>query len=196
MERLEEIREKDNRWNDRNPLFDYNIFLIGFMGVGKSTIAAELKDKLEMECVEMDELIAQKQGMSIPDIFAEYGETYFRNLESNTLIELQKRKQTIVSCGGGVATRAENVSHMKKSGRIVLLTARPETVYERVKDQDSRPVLSGHMNTEYITALMEKRRADYESAADITVATDGKNAAQICEEIISRLLALTGDKAL
>ena len=67
------------------------------MGAGKSTIAGELKDKLEMDRVEMDQMIVEKQGMSISEIFDEYGEAYFRNLESNTLIELQKRKQTIVS---------------------------------------------------------------------------------------------------
>ena len=88
---------KNSRRIQAKSLFDYNIFLIGFMGAGKSTIAGELKDKLEMDRVEMDQMIVEKQGMSISEIFDEYGEAYFRNLESNTLIELQKRKQTIVS---------------------------------------------------------------------------------------------------
>lgn len=181
---------KNSRRVQAKSLFDYNIFLIGFMGAGKSTIAGELKDKLEMDRVEMDEMIVQKQGMSIAEIFAEYGETYFRNLESNTLIELQKRKQTIVSCGGGVVMREENADHMKKNGRIVLLTAKPETIYERVKDSTDRPILNNNMNVEFISGLMEKRRERYEAAADVTIATDGKNATQICEEIISRLIAL------
>ena len=98
---------KNSRRIQAKSLFDYNIFLIGFMGAGKSTIAGELKDKLEMDRVEMDQMIVEKQGMSISEIFDEYGEAYFRNLESNTLIELQKRKQTIVSCGGGVVMREE-----------------------------------------------------------------------------------------
>ena len=79
-----------------------------------------------MNYVEMDQLIVEQRGMAITDIFEEYGETYFRNLESNVLIELQKRKQTIVSCGGGVVMREENTDHMKKNGRVVLLTAKPE----------------------------------------------------------------------
>ena len=120
---------KNSRRIQAKSLFDYNIFLIGFMGAGKSTIAGELKDKLEMDRVEMDQMIVEKQGMSISEIFDEYGEAYFRNLESNTLIELQKRKQTIVSCGGGVVMREENTDHMKKNGRVVLLTAKPETIY-------------------------------------------------------------------
>lgn len=181
---------KNSRRIQAKGLFDYNIFLIGFMGTGKSTIASELQAKLEMDRIEMDELIVQKQGMSISEIFDEYGEVYFRNLESNTLIELQKRKQTIVSCGGGVVMREDNSEHMKKNGRVVLLTAKPETIYERVKNSDERPILNNHMNVDYISSLMEKRRERYEAAADVTVITDGKNAAQICEEIISRLIAL------
>ena len=175
-------------------LFNYNIVLIGFMGAGKSTIAGELKDKLEMDRVEMDQMIVEKQGMSISEIFDEYGEAYFRNLESNTLIELQKRKQTIVSCGGGVVMREENTDHMKKNGRVVLLTAKPETIYERVKDSDERPILNDHMNVEFISSLMDKRKERYEAVADITVATDGKNVTQICEEIISKLIALDNAK--
>jgi shikimate kinase len=185
---------KNSRRIQAKSLFDYNIFLIGFMGAGKSTIAGELKDKLEMDRVEMDQMIVEKQGMSISEIFDEYGEAYFRNLESNTLIELQKRKQTIVSCGGGVVMREENTDHMKKNGRVVLLTAKPETIYERVKDSDERPILNDHMNVEFISSLMDKRKERYEAVADITVATDGKNVTQICEEIISKLIALDNAK--
>ena len=185
---------KNSRRIQAKSLFDYNIFLIGFMGAGKSTIAGELKDKLEMDRVEMDQMIVEKQGMSISEIFDEYGEAYFRNLESNTLIEMQKRKQTIVSCGGGVVMREENTDHMKKNGRVVLLTAKPETIYERVKDSDERPILNNNMNVEFISSLMDKRKDRYEAVADITVATDGKNVTQICEEIISKLIALDNAK--
>ena len=88
--------------------------------------------------------------MSIPDIFATYGEEYFRDLETSLLVELQDRKNVIISCGGGTALRENNVAEMKKNGRVVLLTASPETIYERVKDSDDRPVLKGRKN---VTAL-------------------------------------------
>ena len=181
---------KNSRRIQAKSLFDYNIFLIGFMGAGKSTIAGELQRKLEMERVEMDQMIVEKQGMSISEIFDEYGEAYFRNLESNTLIELQKKSQTIVSCGGGVVMREENADHMKKHGRVVLLTAKPETIYERVKDSDERPILNNNMNVEFISNLMEKRRERYQQVADVVVATDSKDVVTICEEIISKLIAL------
>lgn len=181
--------EQNMEQSEEKKTLDCNIFLIGFMGAGKSTIAGGLKSKLGWERVEMDEMIVQKQGMAITEIFAKYGEAYFRDLESSTLIELQKRSQTIVSCGGGVVVREENIGHMKKSGRIVLLTASPETIYERVKNSTERPILNNNMNVEFISQLMEKRRELYKNAADITIATDGKNVDQICDEIISRLTA-------
>lgn len=164
-----------------------NIFLIGFMGSGKSTIARALQRELHMSLVEMDARIVQEQGMSINDIFAQYGEDHFRDIESKLILTLGEEGNTIVSCGGGVVVRPQNVEYMKKSGTIVFLTATPETIYERVKNSTDRPILNGHMNVEYIAELMEKRRALYEEAADIRIKTDGKNRNEICREIISKL---------
>ena len=164
-----------------------NIFLIGFMGAGKSTIARTLQRELGFPLVEMDERIVQEQGMSINDIFAQYGEAHFREIESQLVVDLGKQEPSVVSCGGGVVVRPENTQNMKKSGRIVLLKASPETIFERVKNSTDRPILNGHMNVEYIAELMEKRRVLYEEAADITIQTDGKTREQICEEIIGKL---------
>ncbi|MDO5408799.1 MAG: shikimate kinase [Eubacteriales bacterium] len=172
------------------PVFDYNIFLIGFMGTGKSTIARKLKAKLQMDYLEMDETIVQKQGMPIAEIFERYGEGYFRDLESSLLIELQSHQASVISCGGGVIVRPENADHMKKHGRVVLLTATPETVYNRVRDNTDRPILNNHMNVDYIRSLMEQRRERYEAAADLTVSTDRRTPAQICDVIITGLKEL------
>lgn len=168
-------------------LFDYNVVLIGFMGAGKTTISEYLSTMFAMDVVEMDQVIAEREGMSIPDIFATYGEEYFRNRETELLKEMQLRKRAVISCGGGAALREENVIEMKKNGRVVLLTANPETIYERVKDSTDRPVLNGNNNVEFITDLMEKRREKYEKAADIVIYTDHKTVLQICEELIAKL---------
>lgn len=168
---------------------DYNIFLVGFMGAGKSTIARGLHRELGLPLVEMDERIVQEQGMSINDIFAQYGEDKFRDIESQLILDLGKEGASVVSCGGGVVVRPQNTEYMKQSGRIVYLSASPETVYERVKNSSDRPILNGHMNVEYIAELMEKRRVLYEAAADITVATDGKSREELCQEIMERLEA-------
>ena len=164
-----------------------NIFLIGFMGTGKSTVAKALKEKTGAEIIEMDQLIAQRENQSIPQIFEEKGESYFRNLETELLMELQSGEKNIVSCGGGVPMREKNVLEMKKSGKVVLLTALPETVLERVKDNHDRPLLQNRKSVEGIRELMEQRREKYEAAADVMVTTDGKSAETIAREILQTI---------
>mgnify|MGYP002538881174 CR=1 FL=1 len=168
-------------------LLDQNIFLIGFMGCGKSTVADFLNRELSMEVIEMDQIIAERQGMSISDIFETYGEQYFRDLETNLLIEMQSRSNVVISCGGGTPMRECNVIEMKKNGRVVLLTAKPETILDRVKDNHDRPLIENNKTVPFIADLMEKRRAKYEAAADIIIETDGKNELEICEELVHRL---------
>ena len=173
---------------------DYNIVLIGFMGAGKTSISEYLKTLFAMDVIEMDQIIAEREGMSIPDIFATYGEEYFRNCETELLKKMQSRKNVLISCGGGVVLRECNVEQMKKNGRVVLLTASPEEVYERVKDSDDRPVLAGRKNVKGIAELMEARREKYEAAADIVIQTDGKSELEICEELIHRLREADANK--
>ena len=187
------ITQNSKRIQSRN-LFNYNIFLIGFMGAGKSTISDYLKNALAMDVVEMDQCIVERQGMSISDIFETYGKEYFRELETNLLIEMQSRSNVVVSCGGGVPMRERNVAEMKKNGRVVLLTAKPETILERVKDNHDRPLLENNKNVSFIADLLEKRRAKYEAAADIVIQTDGKSELEICEELIHRLRETDANK--
>ena len=168
-------------------LFIYNIVLIGFMGAGKSTISEFLKNSFAMEVIEMDQIIAEREGMTISDIFEVYGEQYFRNLETNLLIEMQSKTNVVISCGGGTPMRECNVVEMKKNGRVVLLTAKPETILDRVKDSHDRPLIENNKTVPFIADLMEKRREKYETAADIIIETDGKDKLQICEELILRL---------
>lgn len=170
-------------------LFDKNILPIGFMGAGKSTVSACLKEMLAMEIMEMDAHIQAKEGMTITEIFKCHGEEYFRNCESNTLIQLQGIKQTVVSCGGGVALRSKNVELMKKCGYVVWLTAAPESIYDRVKDSTERPLLNGNMNIPYIQNLMESRQEKYIKAADIMIDTTDREITEICEELIQKLSA-------
>ena len=190
---FEEITRNSKRIQARK-LFDYNIVLIGFMGAGKSTISDFLKTVFAMEVVEMDQIIAEREGMSISDIFETYGEEYFRNLETELLIEMQSKTNVVISCGGGVPMRERNVVEMKKNGRVVLLTAKPETILSRVKDNHDRPLLEGNKNVDFIADLMEKRREKYQAAADIVIETDGKDKLEICEELVQRIRALHAEE--
>lgn len=160
-----------------------NVFLIGFMGTGKSTIAKALQKLSQAEIIEMDEIIAQQEGRSISDIFAKEGEAYFRSLETRLITEIGTSCGKIVSCGGGVPMREENVREMRKGGKVILLTAQPSTILDRVVNDSNRPLLEGKKNVEDIRNLMEQRRVKYEQAADVTITTDNKTAEQIALEI-------------
>lgn len=163
-----------------------NIYLIGFMGVGKSTIGRLLSKEMKGQLIEMDETIEKEQGMTINEIFARYGETHFRDLESKLVERIAGEEGKIVSCGGGAVLRPLNVENMKKSGIIVFLSATPETIYKRVRHSTNRPLLNGNMNVEYIAGMMEKRRSLYESAADVTISTDKKTTVEIVKEILQK----------
>lgn len=171
--------------------FDGNIFLIGFMGSGKSTISRFLQNAYDRNVLEMDEEIEAREQMKISDIFATQGEEYFRKLETELLLELEGKTNLVVSCGGGAPLRACNVEAMKKSGKVVFLTATPETVLERVKNNHDRPLLENNKNVDFIASMMEQRREKYEAAADIQVPTDGRSAKEIGAEIMLRLMEET-----
>lgn len=169
-------------------LFAYNILLIGFMGVGKTTVSSYLSHMLSMEEIETDAHIVKMEGMTIAEMFKIKGEEYFRKCETNTLISLKQRQNTIISCGGGMALRDINVEYMKQSGKVVLLTASPETIFERVRYSNERPLLNGNMNIEFISNLMKQREQKYLNASDIIVSTDNKTINEICEEIVGKLI--------
>ena len=164
-----------------------NIYLIGFMGCGKSTISHALGSNTRMREMEMDEEIVRMENRPIADIFAQDGEDYFRGVETALLKLIADTGGYLVSCGGGVPMRQENVHLMKESGYTVLLTASPAEILSRVKDSEERPILNGHMNEAYIAELMEKRRPFYEAAADVVVCTDGRQVDDICREILQKL---------
>ncbi len=167
-----------------------HIFLTGFMGTGKTTISGSLKELLHMDVIDMDQAIEDMEQMPIREIFAQKGETYFRQCETGFLRKLKEKEGAIISCGGGVPLRNENVEAMKACGLVVLLTASPETIYERVKDSHNRPLLEQNKTPEYIRELLHKRDPYYKRAADLEVTTDGKSAEQIAEEIKNFLTAV------
>ena len=168
-------------------LFPKNIVLIGFMGAGKSSLASYLSKQFNMRTVETDREIVEREGISIPEIFEQYGEEYFRDRESEVIRDLGSGSRMVISVGGGAVMRDENVEYMKESGIIVLLTATPKAILDRVKGGTERPLLNGNMNEDYIAALMEKRRARYEEVADLMIDTTDKTIPEVCEAVIMHL---------
>lgn len=170
----------------KKKLEEYNIVFTGFMGVGKTTVSAHLANLLNREVIETDQYIVEKSKMDIPSIFDKFGENYFRDLESEAVAEISKKNGIVISCGGGAVIREKNVVALKENGIIIRLTATPDTVLDRVKDSSERPILNGHMNTEFISSLMAKRDDLYSHAADITISTDGKTVDEVAKECIEK----------
>ena len=163
------------------------LFFIGFMGAGKTSVSAALGRMLKLPVIEMDEQIARQEGITIPEIFAQKGESHFRQCETALLEGLAAESACLVSCGGGVAMRQKNVDAMRRCGTVVLLTARPEVILERVKDSDERPLLQDRKNVADIAALMAQRRSAYETAADVTVDTSDLTIEEVCRAVLRQV---------
>lgn len=150
-----------------------NVVLIGFMGSGKTTVGLRLSYGLKRAIEDTDKLIEKKEGRSINEIFADDGEAYFRNCETELLRELcSTRKNKIISVGGGTPVKEENRALLKQLGTVIYLRIRPETVFERLRYDETRPLLAGPNPLEKICALMDQRSAAYEECADYIVDVD------------------------
>ncbi|MDO5156101.1 MAG: shikimate kinase [Eubacteriales bacterium] len=164
-----------------------NIVLIGFMGSGKTTIGQELAKRLHMQFLDTDAYIEEKAGKSIPAIFEEDGEEYFRKLETSVLEELRDGlHNTIVSTGGGMPLRKQNANLLKEIGKVFYLTAANQVIFDRVKGGTNRPLLKCENPYEKVCALMKERRPLYENAADYLVDTNCNDIDEVCSEIINK----------
>lgn len=162
-----------------------NIALCGMMGVGKTTVGKLLAAKTGRRWADTDAVIVSRYG-SISELFAAHGEGYFRDLESAVTQELSQEPDLILSLGGGLVLRRENVEALKASGIIVYLQASEETLCSRVKADDNRPLLREGA-ARRIHELLAARASVYESCADLIVSVDGKTAEAVAEELFCLL---------
>jgi len=141
-----------------------NIYIVGFMGTGKTSAGRLVAQRLRFLFVDMDTLIAEREKRSIPDIFRDSGEPYFRALEKKLVKELVRKEGVVVSCGGGTFVDPENIALLKKTGTVVCLTSTPEKILERTKRYVHRPLLQVADPLGRIRELLEARRPLYEKA--------------------------------
>lgn len=161
-----------------------NLILIGFMGAGKTTVGKLLAREKEMLFVDTDERIVSEQGREIPDLFSEKGEEYFRDLETDLLERmLEDTDQAVISVGGGMPVRERNRKLLRSLGLVVYLSATRQTILERVKNDGSRPMLSGGDLERKVEQLMREREALYRQTAHIDVRTDGRSVRQVLKII-------------
>lgn len=162
-----------------------NVILTGMPASGKTTVSKLLSEKLNLKLVDTDEEIVKKYG-AICDIFATLGEPAFRNMETEVVKNVCAQSGLVVSTGGGCVLRAENVELFKNFGKIVYLLADLQTLTERVKNDNTRPLISGDSAVK-LEKLLKERSPIYEACADLTVDTNGKSPKEIVENICKLL---------
>lgn len=175
-----------------------NVILIGYMGCGKSTVGKELSQKLKMIFLDTDTWIEEREGCSVSQIFAGKGEPYFRDLETHCLKELLKEKKNqeevckkedtenstyVLSVGGGLPVREENRILLQKLGTVIYLKAEPDTIYERLKGDTTRPLLRTENPLQKIREMMTSREEKYQDAANEIILVDGKSVEEIVVEV-------------
>ena len=158
-----------------------NIYLIGMMGSGKSTVGKILAEKMELLFIDLDSEIEKTGGKSVSEIFNQDGEDQFRKLESE---ELKQYSESVVACGGGIILDEENRQYINENGVAVLLTASMEELSHRLSDSGNRPLLADDNTEEALTKLWLERQLHYLNTADFTIETDGKNPKQLTEIIL------------
>ena len=147
-----------------------NLFLTGFMGCGKTTVGVSLADKLEYDFIDTDNIIEQEQKMKIPEIFEVHGETHFRQLEAEKIMELSQNQYAVIATGGGALIEEFNIENARKGGVLIYLQLPFELCYKRIKNS-TRP-LAANKSYEEIKALYYKRAPIYLANADIVINAD------------------------
>lgn len=164
-----------------------SVFLIGFMGSGKSTIGRMLAEPLGLPYIDLDQYLEQQQGQTVPALFERLGEAAFRELERKALHTLAAGPPAVVATGGGAPCHFDNMAFMKSVGKTLYLKASPEELALRLKPElGNRPLLEGQTRQSLpgFIADMLARRASFYDQADIVVLTDG----QTKQDVVRRCL--------
>jgi shikimate kinase len=163
-----------------------NLVLIGYRGTGKSTVGRLLAARLGRELVSTDAEIVKRAQCTIPEIVAQDGWEYFRDLESDICRELAGRDQLVIDTGGGAILRPQNVEALKKNGTVFWLTASVETIAKRIGSDNQRPSLTGTKSfVDEVQDVLRERAPKYQSAADHVISTDNRSINQLVETLLT-----------
>ncbi len=161
-----------------------NLVITGFMGTGKSAVAREVARQLGRDFVDMDALIEEREGRSIPRIFQESGEPYFRQVEARLALELANRSNLVIATGGGTLMLAASRQALLQTGVVVCLWADVEVLIERLRDDTQRPLLHRPDWEDHLRALLTAREPVYRTLP-YHVDTTGKDVQQVAAEVIA-----------
>jgi shikimate kinase len=162
-----------------------NVILVGFMGTGKSSIGRQVAKRLGFQFLDTDQLIIDREGKAIADIFEKLGEAAFRALETQTLESIEHLSRCVVATGGGIVLRECNRQILRRLGFVVGLTATPEVVFQRVSRNNKRPLLHNSEPQETIHRLLEERAEAYRDAAQFTLDTSAITQPEAADRIIA-----------
>ena len=166
-----------------------NVVLIGFMGTGKTSVGRLLAARLGCAFHDLDKKIEERHGMSIPAMFAEYGEPYFRAREKEAVQDAACRSNLVIATGGGTVKDAENAALLRQNGILVALTADADTILTRTAARGARPVLDradeGDRRAAVVRLLTERRHIYAD--ADITVDTSGRSPLEVTAYILQAI---------
>lgn len=168
-----------------------NLVLVGFMGTGKTTVGAALAASLGMKHKDLDDAIVENEGRTIPEIFTDQGEAYFRDVETRYLTEILEDGPQVVTTGGGAVLRQQNVEIMLAKGIVIALHATEEELIKRLESDTGRPLLAGGV-AERVRTLMAQRAGAYDFAP-IQIDTTGKSLVDIVTEITGQVVERTSD---
>lgn len=172
------------------------LFLCGMMGAGKTTVGKIVAEKTTTDFRDLDDLIEDHAGLSIPDIFDRHGEDYFRDLEQKILIKTSQQMSGVMALGGGALQNQRVVDHLKIYGWLIFLNVPKSVIFDRLAGDENRPMLShGHTSREQlrntINTLMNERLPFY-NQAQITIDADRKTPVEVAEKILTRLTIYEG----
>lgn len=166
------------------------LILIGFMGVGKTSVGKKLAEKLNLKFIDTDYEIEKSENKTISQIFEDYGERYFRTLETKVLKNALKEENIIISTGGGIITNKENYEILKNEKNVIFLDASTKTIINHLcNETNKRPLLKDSKNLiSKIEELLSIRYEKYKEVSDILIEVNNKN----IDEVISQILVYIG----
>lgn len=164
-----------------------NIYLTGMMGSGKTSVGRILARLVRFAFVDLDEALIREEKLSIADIFRSKGEPYFRDAESRILASVSTKIMQVISTGGGIILKPENVKLMRETGKIVYLRTSREALIKRLEGSSNRPLLAGEDWKKRVEELLSQRAGIYENAASLEIVTDGKTAEAVAAEIAEKI---------
>ncbi|MCX7019100.1 MAG: (d)CMP kinase [bacterium] len=166
-----------------------NVILIGMMGAGKSSIGRLVAKRAGMEFIDLDEVIVDRAGRPISEIFSDHGEKVFRDMESKALREIMQAARAVIATGGGIVTRAENRRVLRQLGLVFWLDAPASVLVERLGDDPARPMLRGGNPLKRIEQLLVARREYYADVSDIHIDTTEHTIEEIAGRVLEELAA-------